>query len=158
MKTVSAPDRRGQWIDAAPFRAHVRHSATVADVPWQVLAIVAGAPLSAVRTLLFGRAGRLPPRIAPRLASRLFQVCPADLLALHGHLTGATLTAEWLQDTLAAGVQPLRLARWCRLSATDLALLVDGDVTRCSRLTEALALAAHRQVRCRPEQQHRPAA
>lgn len=158
MRALSSLNRRDQWVDAAPFRAHVRHAVSVADVPWQVLAVVSGVPLPAVRSLLFGRSGRPLPRIEPRLATRLLRVSGTHLQALSTLRVGAHDTSELLRDALVAGVEPLRLARWCRLTPTELALLVDGEATACSRLTEALARAAHRRVCDGAEPMHRFAA
>lgn len=146
MRALSVLPSRGQWVDAAPFRAHVRHAVSVTGVPWQALAVVAGVPLAAVRGLLFGRAGRLATRLEPRLASRLLGVDAAELTALRQLWVGATVTAEALWEVLGAGVDPLALARWCQLTPDALAGLVDGDSTRCTRLTEALAVAAERDL------------
>ena len=145
MRAVSALSR-GPWIDAAPFRAHVRHTITVAGLPWQSLAVVAGVPLPAVRSLLFGRSGRLPSRLEPRLATRLLAVDAAGLTALRHLWVGSTTTSEALWAVLGAGVDPLELAHWCRLSRDELAGLVDGEATRCSQLTEVLAVAAEREL------------
>ncbi|MFT4216362.1 MAG: hypothetical protein QM619_04135 [Micropruina sp.] len=144
---------RSTWVDAAPFRAHVRHATSVADVPWPVVAMAAGVSLSVVRALLVGRAGRPMTRIEPRLAAQLLRVDADELSALRVLRVPATLTTERLRGLLADGFPPLRLAQWCQIGPDELALLVDGDTLTCTRLTETLALAAER---LRDADQHRP--
>ncbi|MFT4294756.1 MAG: hypothetical protein QM582_05020 [Micropruina sp.] len=141
---AAPPAPRPLWVDAAPFRAHVRHTIDDADVPWPAIAVAGGVSVNAVRGLLFGRAGRQQVRIEPRLAARLLQVDARQLITLRTARVPAGDTTERLRELLTAGFDPLRLARWCHLSPTELALLVDGDATSCTRLTEALADAARR--------------
>lgn len=131
-------------MDAAPFRAHVRHAIEAAAVPWAAVAVAAGVSLPAVHALLAGRAGRPLPRIEPRLAARLLHLDAGDLIAMRSVRVSAALTCRRLRGLLAAGVDPLRLARWCQIGLTELTLLVDGDATSCTQLTETLALAAER--------------
>lgn len=116
----------------------------LADVPWPVVAVAAGVSVPAVRTLLAGRAGRRQTRIEPRLAARLLRVDAAELTAMRTVRVPATRTTERLRDLLAGGAPPLRLAQWCQIGPDELTLLVEGDATTCTQLTEILALAAER--------------
>jgi hypothetical protein len=134
------------WVEAAPFRAHVLHTLEVADIPWPVFAIETGIPVPAIRSLLFGRQGRPLRRLTPRLAGKLLRVQPPDLAGLHRTQVGADATTKRLGGLLRAGVDPLRLARWCDLSPHELARLVDGEAPSCSRVTESLVLAAERML------------
>ena len=145
MRTNSVqPDGRS-WIDAAPFRAHVLHVVESAGVPWPAFAVIGGVPLATLRTLLFGRRGRRQTRIGPQLAARLLSVDVADLAGLRtGQVAAAASTVIRLRRLLAAGADPLLLARWCELRPVDLARLVDGEAAACSRLTAVLTLAAER--------------
>lgn len=155
MKAISSlesPSRRPTWVDAAPFRAHVRHAMTVADVPWPAVAVAAGVSVPAVRALLGGRAGRPLARIEPRLAARLLRVDARELTVMRSVRVPSTLTAERLRQLLADGLDPLRMARWCRIGPQELTALVDGDAVSCSRLTEALVLAAERLREAGPQQ------
>lgn len=68
----------------------------------------------------------------------------ADLAGLRNGRVPAASTATRLRRLLAAGADPLLLARWCDLRTADLARLASGDVPACSRLTAALVLAAER--------------
>lgn len=144
MRALSSRPRRPAWVDAAPFRAHLRHALAVADVPWPAVAVAGGVPVAAVRALLFGRSGHPQTRIDPRLAARLLSVDAGQLTRMRSTRVAASGTTDRLRSLLAAGVDPLQLARWCRVPPPELALLVDGDATTCSRLTEALILAAER--------------
>ena len=135
---------QASWLDAAPFRAHVRHAVAEAGIPWPAFAIESGVPLPAVRSLLFGRGGRPVGRIEPRIAARLFSIGAAELAGLRRTHVAATGTAQRLRELLVTGVDPLALARWCAISPGELARLVDGDDWSCSRLTECLSLAAER--------------
>lgn len=135
---------RSSWVDAAPFRAHVRHAVETTAVPWQVVAVAADVSLTAVHALLSGRAGRTQTKIAPRLAARLLQIDVRELHAMRSLRVPAWLTGRRLRDQLVAGADPLRMARWCQIGLDELTLLVEGEATSCTRLTEILALAAER--------------
>lgn len=138
-------------MDAAPFRAHVRHTIAGSGVPWPAVAITAGVSLAAVHALLGGRTGRPLARIEPGLASRLLRVDAAGLAALRSLRVPAGLTSERLRKLLAGGDDPLRLARWCQIDPGELALLIDGDAATCTRLTETLVLAAGRLRQASPQ-------
>lgn len=132
------------WVDAAPFRAHVRHAIAVAGVPWPAFAVESGVPVTAVRTLLFGRSGRHQPRIEPRIAARLLCLGAHELTSLRRTQVVADDTAKRLEQLLIDGTPPLALAQWCAISPNELARLVDGEAFTCSRLTECLSIAAER--------------
>lgn len=136
-------------MDAAPFRAHLRHALAVADVPWPAVAVAGGVPVTVVRALLFGQDGRTQTRIDPRVAARLLNVGARELSRMRTDRVGASATTDRLRLLLAGGVDPLQLARWCRITPDELAQLVDGDTATCTRLTAALVLAAA-QLRATP--------
>jgi len=138
------PLGRSPWVEAAPFRAHVRHTTDTAGVPWPALAVLSGVSVPAVHALLFGRRGRALTRLEPRVAARLLSVGTAELRGLRRAWVAAEPTAVRLRQLLAGGLDPLRVARWCDLTPTQLADLVDGDAPACSQLTETLVLAADR--------------
>lgn len=131
-------------MDAAPFRAHVRHTIETAAVPWPVVAVAADVSLAAVHTLLAGRAGRAQATIAPGLAARLLRVDARELQAMRSLRVSGWLTGRRLRDLLTAGSDPVWLAGWCQIDLQELILLVEGEATTCTRLTEALARAAER--------------
>lgn len=88
------------WVEAAPFRAHVRHLCATTGLPWPVLAMRAGVSLALVDHLLHGREGRTPRRITRTCAARLLAVTQAGVsaLAVEGvHADAATRLAGVLQ-------------------------------------------------------------
>ena len=131
-------------MPAAPFRAHVLHTIAEARVPWPAFAIAADVPVTVIQTLLFGRDARPSRRLAPRVATKVFAVRASDLTELRTGHVGADLAAARMRAVLRSGVPPERLARWCDLAPDELARLVEGRTATCSRLTEALAVAAER--------------
>ncbi len=136
--------RHSTWVDAAPFRAHVRHAVEAAAVPWPAVAVATGVSLPAVHALLVGRAGRPQTRIEPRLAGRLLRIGADELIAMRSLRVPAARTGARLRNLLAAGVDPLWVARWCQIGLNELTLLVEGEATSCTQLTETLGLAAQR--------------
>ncbi|MFT3862098.1 hypothetical protein [Micropruina sp.] len=131
---------------AAPFRAHVEHTIAEAHVPWPAFAVASNLPVPAVHTLLFGRGGRALRRLEPGVATRILKVGPADLTLLRISQVTADLAAARLRALLRSGVPADRVARWCDLSTEQMLALADGRVSICSRLTEALAVAAERMM------------
>lgn len=132
------------WIDAAPFRAHVAHTLAVVELPWPTFAVVSAVPLTALRSLLFGRSGRPSARVPPQLAARLLATGPPQLADLKRRTVDAAPTRARLLDLLAAGAEWDGLAGWCRASPAELARIVDGDQTTCSAVLETLVIAATR--------------
>lgn len=132
--TVGSLARPGEaWVDAGPFRAHLRLLMSVGSLDVAEVAVVVGLSTRSVRHLLEGRGGRVPRRISPATARRLLVVRPDDVRGLRWCVTptGAARTAlgrlradGW---TLAdvAGAAGVRVAELERL----------GDDPRCNRLT-----------------------
>ena len=133
--TDPAPDPA--WVDARPFRAHVRHLMAVGSLDVVEVSVVLGLPTHAVRHLLDGRAGRPTRRISPWTARRLLLVRVADVRHLRWTLTPAAAASlalsrlrarGWSDDDVAAavgfGVAELDLlqadARCCRLLSVRL--------------------------------------
>jgi hypothetical protein len=81
------PDPR--WVDAGPFRAHLKHLMSVGSLSVPEVAAVLGVSTRAVRHLLEGRSGRLPRRISPQTARRLLLVRAADVRGLRWCITPA---------------------------------------------------------------------
>lgn len=112
MPTASAPvlaiptvplGKAASWVDAAPFRAHLRHVMAVGDMSVEVVAQLAGIGPRAARHLLHGRAGRPIRRINANTARRLLQVTSADARTAGRRLVSARATAERLRGLVAAG-------------------------------------------------------
>ncbi len=120
------------WVDAAPFRAHVRHLMSVGRLDEHEVALVLGLPTRAVRHLLEGRAGRVPRRISPCTARRVLLVRTDDVRGLRWSLTPAGAARLALHRLRAAGWSEAGLATAVGAGVHELAGL-EGAV-RCSRL------------------------
>ena len=93
-----APRRRrdGSWVDAAPFRAHLKHLMAVGRLEVPEVAVVLGLSTRAVQHLLEGRGGRAVRRISPQTARRLLVVRADDVRGLRWCLTPSTAAlASW---------------------------------------------------------------
>ena len=128
--TTPAPDPA--WVDAAPFRAHVRHLMTVGRLDLDEVAVVLGMPTGPVRHLLHGRAGRPVRRISPCTARRLLLVRTAHVRLLRSTLTPADGARRALGRLVAGGWSREEVAATLRLDVADLHELT--SVARCSRL------------------------
>ncbi|HBX80323.1 MAG: hypothetical protein WAV45_15275 [Propionibacteriaceae bacterium] len=135
MKTVA-------WVDAAPFRAHVRHLCASADLPWEVVASRAGVSTVLVDHLLHGRGGRTVLRLAPHCASKLLGVTPAELRDLRHRVVDATDVTAKVRALLAQGAPATSLATFCRMTAGQLVALGSARSGSCTELTAALVGAA----------------
>jgi hypothetical protein len=130
-RTRHEPSTR--WVDAGPFRAHLRHLMSVGELDVPEMAVVLGLSTPAVRHLLDGRPdGRVPRRISPRTARRLLLVRTDDVRGL-----------RWCLAPTGAARSALRRQRSEGWSAADVASGVGVDLdelraleheTHCSRL------------------------
>ena len=137
---------QGRWVDAAPFRAHLRYLCSSAGLPWQVVALHAGLTLRHADVLLHGRRGR-PLRRLPRPAAQLlWQVDVAGLRALQRTTQPSDPTSTRLSAALARGLTPRHLCRVMGWSPARLTAVLGGEARRVSAvdalraraLTEAL--------------------
>ena len=128
------------WVQAAPFRAHVRHLIDTTGLPWPVVAAEAGAPTALVQRLVSSRRGRTLTRIPPVVARRLLDLSAGDLLSATRRTVPAGATGVRVSALLGAGHEARRVAAFCRL--TEAELLALPRAVRCSRLTEILVEAA----------------
>ena len=137
------------WIDAAPFRAHLRHVMAVGDISVEVVAALAGISARAARHLLNGRGGRPVRRISPDTARRLLRVTSADARWAGQRLVPAPATAARLKDLLAAGHSLDELAGEVRVAADELFALAEGRRDACTPLVAARLAALHAAVDAR---------
>lgn len=139
------------WVDAAPFRAHLRHVCDATGLPWPVLAMRAGVSLALADHLLHGRGGRRIRRITRDAAQRLLSLSPdaeARLgfewvsSSLSGRLVTAFVRRGWSAPAIAdaAGVdlrvvralmgeRPTFVTRLDELRLLVLAAVVDRDAS-----------------------------
>ncbi len=115
-----------QWVLAAPFRAHVSHLIGNAQVPWPVVAYQAGVPRGALRTLLYGRHGKLRGKISHGVAQRLLDLRLADLSRLRATQTMAEPTSERIRLLRARGVTWERISQFSGLTPADCQRLGNG--------------------------------
>lgn len=73
---------QNRMVDAAPFRAHLRHVCATSGIEWPVAALQAGLPVGLVRNLLDVRPGRRVMRIAPELALEVLDIQAPALVGL----------------------------------------------------------------------------
>lgn len=131
-RVLTTDPRDPAWVDAGPFRAHLRHLMAVGSLDATEAAVVLGLSTSAVRHLLEGRAGRVPRRISPQTARRLLLVRPADVRALRWSLTPSATARDALRRLGAHGWSPEDVAAAVGSGLDELRAL--GSSARCSRL------------------------
>ncbi len=73
-RNQSAAELSGHWVDAAPFRAYLRHLVDSTGLPWQEVAAVARISVPDARRLLTGRRGKPVRRVSPETARRIFWI------------------------------------------------------------------------------------
>jgi len=125
----------GQWVDAAPFRAHLRHLMAVGDMSSSMVAVLAGVSPGAAHRLLNGRRGRAMRRISPVTAAKLFQVTPQLTRNARRHPVPAGDTAVRLRRLRTAGWSDGELADAVGLPLSSLLILVGGAEATCSLWT-----------------------
>lgn len=120
------------WVDAPPFRAHLRHLMSVGSLSATEVAVVLGLSTRAVTALLEGRAGRPARRISPRTARLLLLVSATEVRGLRWCLTPAAAARLALARLLASGWSAADVAAATGFEVPDL----DGlaTTTRCNRL------------------------
>jgi hypothetical protein len=135
-------DDHGPWVDAAPFRAHVRHLMAETGVAWRTIAVLADVPSQSVDHLLRGRNGRPVPRLHPLIAERLFHLTRAAVADSAHRQIHAARTQRLLQYLAARGWVVRDLSRRTRIPEGQLADLVAGRSAACSQLVAATVKAA----------------
>jgi hypothetical protein len=135
-ETAPCPD----WVDAEPFRAHVRDLICETGLSWRLVAAHAGVAPRAVRSLLHGRRGYTLHRLHVSIARALTTTSIESIAADQHLVTDATTTRQLIADLRAAGHGP-NLTH--HLQPGDLAQLDDPQAWRCSRGTAARVTACY---------------
>ncbi len=125
------------WVSAAPFRYHVRHLMAATGVPWQVIAVAADLPQQQVRTLLYGRDGRLRSRLSPYAARRLLALDAAQLRRLQVRDLPVHFVTDSARALLADGVSLTEIADWLDLDLHSAKKVVSG-VGGCSQTMDIM--------------------
>ena len=128
------------WVDAEPFRAHVRDLICETGLSWRLVAAHAGVAPRAVRSLLHGRRGYTLHRLHVSIARALTTISIESIAADQHLVTDATATRQLIADLRTAGHGP-NLTH--HLPSSDLAQLDDPQAWRCSRATAARVTACY---------------
>jgi len=138
------------WVLAAPFRAHVTHLMSSAQVPWPVVAYEAGISLATLRTLMFGRHGRLRSKIAYDAAIRLIELRPEDLRWLRVAQVNADQVGARIRVLRSAGAEWADIAKWLTIDVATCQAIARGERCSCSTMLDVLAQAACAVAGCLP--------
>jgi predicted transcriptional regulator len=130
------------WVDAAPFRAHLRQLISEHGVAWRTVAVLAEVPPAVLAQLLRGRHGRPATRIHPLVAQRLFQLTGAMIVRAATESMPARNARAVLRLLTADGWPVAELAVRTGVPAAELTRILRRRGTRCSRLTAATIKAA----------------
>lgn len=131
-------------MPSAPFRAHLRLLLDGTGLPWQVMALAADVPLRLVGRLLNTPGSRRLPKLPAEAAQRLLRLNQNHITELSRLRIPSQQTAQILSSLLADGCPPGQLARYCRLSRSELSATLSAPT--CSQLTALLAQSA--QLQC----------
>ena len=132
----------GPLVLAAPFRAHVTHLISTAQVPWPLVAYQAGVPLATLRTLLFGRSGRIRPKIDYETATRLITVQPQDLAWMRHAQISTERTSSRIRLLRGRHAAWEEISRFLCLDVPTCQAIARGERTSCSIMTDILAQMA----------------
>lgn len=126
MAVLAAP-----WVDATPFRAHLRFLMGVGSLTAADVATLAGMSATAAAHLLNGRDGRVVRRISPETARRLIAVTATDVRGLQWRLVPTDRARSHLRRLRALGRSDAQILRLTGLSAGELAsVAVTGHCTQ----------------------------
>jgi len=137
-RTIDKPD----WVLAAPFRAHVSQLMEVAQVPWQVIAYQAGVPLATLRTLLFGRHGRVRTKITQSAAVQLIETAAEDLAWMKLTHISADKAATRIRLLRSHEISWEQIADLLNLSKDICQAIAWGECTSCSVMVDILTQSA----------------
>lgn len=139
------------WVDAAPFRRHVRHLIEATGLSWRLVAAHADVAPRTIRTLLHGRphTGQPVNRIHIDTARALMSLDVDDLTAAEDHRTCAADPRTLFHTLLTLGHDHAQLTRW--LTVDDLQVLSNRSELWCSAGTRARVQACHDQLTQPPQ-------
>jgi hypothetical protein len=139
----------GLWVDAAPFRAHLRHVMAVGDLSIEVVAALTGINPRAAAHLLDGRAGRPVRRISADVGRRLLQLTSFDARTVRWRLVPARMTRARLRELVAEGHGIDELASRTGVDGQTLRELLDRQRDACTSLVAARVGALHAALEAR---------
>ncbi len=132
-------------VEAAPFAAHLRHISAVSRLPWPVLALAVGIPLSWGDALINGIKGQPLQTLPSTLAESIMRLSPDIRSSLADHWVPAGGTRKRLRLLLHSGWHPPALAKHAGLSLPELSsILRDApNVTNLVELNVRALAASH---------------
>jgi plasmid maintenance system antidote protein VapI len=136
MAAAAAP-----WVEAGPFRAHLRHVMAVGDLTATEVATLAGVSPRMATSLLTGRSGRPVRRISPDTARALLRITAADARAVRARQVPAEESRLRLSRLLARGTDAADLAEQLGVTAEAVSELAAGTSRWCSALLALRLLA-----------------
>jgi len=123
-----------QWVDAGPFRAHLRHLMAVGDLTATEVATLAGVSPRMTGSLLHGRGGRPLRRIDPDSARALITVTSHQARSLRSRQVPAGESCARLRRLMTDGVELDDLADRLEVAPAVLNGLADGSASWCTGL------------------------
>lgn len=120
------------WVDAAPFSAHLRSLWAETRLPWRVLATAAGVPAATTRSLLTG--GRPRRRIRAVDAWAIMQLSSEKLRAAHRWVVDAAPTTTNLLGLIDAGWSVSALAGALALDEPSMTALLSRQTQCCTQV------------------------
>jgi hypothetical protein len=140
---AACDDVTDHWVDAGPFRAHLRYLMASGSLSVDDVAAVAGISARMAERLLHGRNGRPLRRISPDTARRLIQISDQQVQALRRIMVPAAPARLQLRRLHRVGWDNLAIAERLGLAAPELVELAAG-VGSCSLLLTVRLTAAAR--------------
>lgn len=131
----------GAWVDAAPFRAHVRRLIADHRLTWRTVAMLAEVPTPAIGRLVCGRGHRPVARLHPLIAERLFHLTDEAVRVAAIQTAPTTRSRELLSRLVEHGWSIPLLANRAGLPTEELVAICSGAWSSCSQLTEAVIKA-----------------
>lgn len=139
MEAAAAP-----WVEAGPFRSHLRHLMDVGGLSATEVAVLAGVPPRMATSLVRGRGGRPVRRISPEHARALLRVAGTDVRSLRSRQVPAAESRRRLRRLLDRRGGPAVLAQELGVAASSLEELSRPGTSWCSALVALRLLTASR--------------
>ena len=140
--TLTRTPDKPEWVLAAPFRAHVSHLMEAAQVPWQVIAYQAGVPLATLRTLLFGRHGKVRTKITQSAAVQLLETAADDLTWMKLTHISAEKAGTRIRLLRSHRIPWEQIADLLTLNKDTCQSIAWGERTSCSVMVDILTQSA----------------
>lgn len=141
-RIVNTSVDKNEWVLAAPFRAHVIHLMETARVPWPVIGYQAGVPLGTLRTLLFGRNGKLRTKIAQPSALRLIELRTEDLSWMRASSVSAETAGARIRMLRSRHISWENISCFLGLDEQTCQEIAHGERCSCTVLVDILAQSA----------------